>query len=121
MAEYWQQCVSATLSVDDIRIVIEDDTAKGDLTAIGLSVQLSKYTFVALLHLTADILSTVDHLSRIIQFSDQGSSMGKYFNANVESSIIFNFSIMLSFLCFVFTVYVYSIHWVQRFLAGFYV
>ena len=38
-----------------------------------------------------------------------------YSSYYIQSSIIFHFSIMLSFLCFIFTVYEYSIHCVQRF------
>ena len=37
-------------------VVVEEVAASGDPTAMGLKKQLSTYTVVALLHLTADIL-----------------------------------------------------------------
>ncbi|KAK2187597.1 hypothetical protein NP493_160g00032 [Ridgeia piscesae] len=51
-------------------VVVEEDAASGDPTAMGLQKQLSAYTIVALLHLTADILATTDHLSRLFQQRD---------------------------------------------------
>ena len=36
-------------------VVVEEDAASGDPTAMGLQKQLSVYSIVVLLHLTADI------------------------------------------------------------------
>ena len=51
-------------------MLLEEEAANDDPTAIGLHSQLSRYSFVALFHLTADILSTVDHLGRVFQFRE---------------------------------------------------
>ena len=51
-------------------ILISKDAAEDDPVAIGLNKQLSSYKYVALLHLTADILNATNHLQfRDVSFS----------------------------------------------------
>ena len=56
-------------------VLLSQEADKGDPTAIGLHSQLSSYKFLALLHLTADILGISNHLSRIFQYKDVSFSV----------------------------------------------
>ena len=51
-------------------VMLEEEAAKGDPAAIGLLAQLTKYKYIALLHLVGDILSVTNHLNRVFQYRD---------------------------------------------------
>ena len=51
-------------------ISTSEEAAFGDSIAIGLHHQLSSYMYLALMHLTSDILAETNHLSKIFQFRD---------------------------------------------------
>ena len=53
-----------------LMVLLSQDAGAGDPVAIGLFQQLSSYKYLALLHLAADILTTMNHLSRLFQFRD---------------------------------------------------
>nr|XP_006822498.1 PREDICTED: zinc finger protein 862-like [Saccoglossus kowalevskii] len=70
----WLSMGEAVLAVlknyEPLVMMIEDEAATGDPTAIGLHQQMTTYLFIALLHLTADVLSATNHLSRVMQYRD---------------------------------------------------
>ena len=51
-------------------VLISRDAEDGDPVAIGLRKQLTSYKYLALLHLAGDVLSSMNHLSRLFQFRD---------------------------------------------------
>ena len=51
-------------------ILTSEEAALGDPIAIGLHHQLSSYMYLALTHLTSDILAETNHLFKIFQFRD---------------------------------------------------
>ena len=81
-------------------VVVEEDAASGDPTAMGLQKQLSAYTIVALLHLTADILATTDHLSRLFQQRDVSfcgvqTAVSQCFSNTKKGCQVPNFNVIL--------------------------
>ncbi|KAJ8022515.1 hypothetical protein HOLleu_37426 [Holothuria leucospilota] len=60
---------------EPLMIVLDDDAAEGDPTAIGLLQQLSTYKFVALLHLAADVFGITNQLSKIMQYNEVNFSV----------------------------------------------
>lgn len=50
--------------------ITEQDAESGEAVAIGLNKQLSSFLYAALFHLVADVLDSVNHLSKILQRSD---------------------------------------------------
>ena len=61
--------VALIRNYEPLMLLIEEDAA-GDPTAIGLNVQLSQFQFVALLHFVADVLNTTNQLSCQFQSRD---------------------------------------------------
>ena len=55
---------------EPLMLLIEEDAAVGDPTAMGLHVQLAQFKFVALLHFVADVLNTTNQLSCQLQSRD---------------------------------------------------
>ena len=74
---------------ESLKLMIEEDAVAGYSQAIGLSVQLSQFNYVALLHAIADILSTTNHLSyqsqsRDVNFFKVWSAViSRYFSFNI--------------------------------------
>lgn len=63
---------------EPLMVLLSQEADKGDPTAIGLHSQLSSYKFMALLHLTADILGISNQLSRVFQYKDISFSVLRY-------------------------------------------
>lgn len=64
---------SVTAIINDyeaLLLLTSQEAAEGDPVAIGLNQQLSSYLYLALLHLTADVLSATNHLSKLWQYRD---------------------------------------------------
>ncbi|KAJ8277570.1 hypothetical protein GJAV_G00076780 [Gymnothorax javanicus] len=70
----WLCLVEAVKAVihnyEPLMILLEEESAQGDLTAQGLHRQLTSYRYVAMLHLVGDILQVTNHLNRIFQYRD---------------------------------------------------
>ena len=62
--------VALIRNYEPLMLLIEEDAAAGDPTAIGLNVQLSQFKFVPLLHFVADVLNTTNQLSCQFQSRD---------------------------------------------------
>ena len=60
------ECVSAVVrNYKALLVYLSQDAVSGNPVAIGLDKQLRKYKFVALLYLSADILTATNHLSKL--------------------------------------------------------
>lgn len=62
--------VAVIRNYEPLMVLLSQDANNGDPTAIGLNQQLSSFKWVALLHLVADVLNTINHLSRLFQHND---------------------------------------------------
>ena len=51
-------------------VLVSEEAAQGDPTAIGLNKQLTSYVYLALVHLAAEVLSVTNHLSKVFQYRD---------------------------------------------------
>ena len=70
----WLSMGDAVLAIirnyEALLILTSEEAALGDPIAIGLHHQLSRYMYLALMHLTSDIFAETNHLSKIFQFRD---------------------------------------------------
>lgn len=51
-------------------VLVSEEAAQGDPTDIGLNKQLTSYVYLALMHLAAEVLSVMNHLSKVFQYRD---------------------------------------------------
>ena len=56
-------------SLKAVKATLEEEASKGDATARGLALEVSKPNFIALLLLMSDVLSVLGHLSRSFQIA----------------------------------------------------
>ena len=73
---------------ESLMLMIEEDAVVGYSQAIGVSVQLSQFNYVALLHVIADILSTTNHLS--CQFQSRYVNFFKVWSTVISRYFSFN-------------------------------
>lgn len=65
-----ESIVAIIRNYEPLMVLLSQDAAADDPVAIGLYQQLRSYKYLALLHLAADILTAMNHLSRLFQFRD---------------------------------------------------
>ena len=65
------EAVTAILrNYEVLLVLVSEEAAQGDPTAIVLNKQLSSSVYPSLIHLAAEVLSLTNHLSRVFQYRD---------------------------------------------------